>query len=298
MFPILDYISRLVPSFKKHEVFEGIDSTRQTLRTIALAAYTLAEQNGQKFTSKEVQERVRLYERSLGSVHGNIIKDVLKRLENAEALLDSIEQRAKKVFSDSEANLGLSYEKATYLRVIGALNYASVYAIDWLNWALTLEQSQDKSQGVVLSEHITPAQIAALDANWDNWLRALEVCGMSERQLDKGLSELPDAVVTDLTEQTFAATLGMKKLDPFGLSQFTANYNLFYFIGMRWVEWRVRVYHANKAKLELLQLRLLNLRKLAEKEPDARLQKEIEYTANRVNKLDFALRREEQEYLS
>ncbi len=125
----------------------------------------------------------------------------------------------------------------------------------------------------------------------------IEVMRRDPKDIAKALKGLPDSTITELTEKTLPAMLGEKAVDPFSLRHLSVQVNPFYFIGMLKAEYQANKYKGAKAELELLQLRKLNLEKLLAKSPDARLEKEIEYMANRVSGLNYDIDKMEKEYL-
>jgi hypothetical protein len=55
-------------------------------------------------------------------------------------------------------------------------------------------------------------------------------------------------------------------------------------------EWQANRYKAARDTKRLLELRLLNMQMQQQKTPDAALEKDIEYTTNRIKNLDFKIK--------
>lgn len=295
MSSLLDYVRRLVPSFKKNSVLSGIETTRHGLVENALPVYTTAMERfaSSKISSKESKDWVTEFDKRVGG--GGPIGVTLGVLQNTVQILDHLSVEGKKVFSDVEANVGLSYEKATYIRLLEAAEFVSEYSLKWLNM-ITIFETANVDDHTSVKGNLTPLEMKYLTENYDDYLSALVVLSKTVKDIEKGVKGLPDAIITELTESTFPNTLGQGKIDPFNMRQFSAAVNPFYFFGLMVVEYQAKVYKRKKALKELLELRLLNLKRIQEKNPDAGLQKDIEITAERVGDLDDEIRRKEKEW--
>lgn len=297
---ILTYIRKLMPSFKKNSILESIELTTHGIRETSLPAYQAAEQYfaTNKISSKEAKDLVTVYEKRVGRPQGgSVVADIREALENATQILAFIGTESKHLYSDTEANVSLTYVKATYLRLIEATEFASAYSLKWLNQLYILETAEVDSH-VKLRTSLSPAEVQWLQAHYFDFLTCIAVLKKSVKDIEKGVKEMPDAMITDLTESTFPTTVGTNKVDPFALRQLSAAVNPSYLIGLWLVERQAKAYKAKKAELELLQMRLLNLQRIAEKSPDARLQKEIDYMADRVSGMNYEILKTEKEYLN
>lgn len=294
MSSLLDYVRRLVPSFKKNSVLSGIETTRHAIVEVNLPIYLNAGElfGLEKIQSKESKDWISEFDKRVGG--GGAVKATAEILQNTVQILDFLSVDGKKVFSDVEANVGLTYQKATYIRLLEAAEFVSEYSLKWLNMIVVFETAG--ADGTSSRGQITPIDKKYLEDNYDAYLSALLVLSKTVKDIEKGVHNLPDAIITELTESTFPTTLGQGKIDPFNMRQFTAAVNPFYFFGMMVVEYQAKVYKRKKAEKELLELRLLNLKRIMEKNPDAGLQKEIEITADRVGDLDFDIRKKEKEW--
>lgn len=296
MSSLLDYVRALVPSFKKNSVLSGIEQTRHAIVETVLPVYMNAMEQfaANKISSKEAKDWVSEFDKRVGG--GGPIGVTAGILQNTVQILDHLSDEGKKVFSDVEANVGLTYQKATYVRLLEAAEFVSEYSLKWLNLIVVLETAG--ADGSSSRGEITPIDKKYLEEHYDAYLSALIVLSKTVKDIEKGVKGLPDAVISELTESTFPTTLGQGKIDPFNMRQFSAAVNPFYFFGMMVVEYQAKVYKRKKALKELLELRLLNLKKIQEKNPDAGLQKDIEITADRVGDLDFEIRKKEKEWFN
>jgi len=251
-----------------------------------------------KFKSSEVQDIVKQYKR-ICRVSGNptFINSLLKSFENSQVNIAQIGEYSSKIFSTDESSQALSYKKVTIIKYINACNFANMYFKELLNYIYFLET---KELDNTISSDITKAEIKEIKDGFLDFCLAINILNIDYKRIIDSLEELPDANVTELTESTFASTLGQAKMDPLGMNNFTnaisVKWNIFYWYATNRAEYTVNQYKLSKQKLELLQLRKYNLEKLQAKEPDAKLEKEIEYLQDRISSLAYKLKEQEESY--
>ena len=116
----------------------------------------------------------------------------------------------------------------------------------------------------------------------------MNVLGQSAQNNYKKLLEIPEIVVTPENSKTMVSQFG-EKVDPLAMRFVPVVMNPWYLWGMWRAEVQVKRYNAAKEEMRALQLRRMNLEKIIEGKPDAKLQKEIEYIESRINKLNYEL---------
>lgn len=276
----------------KEEVISSISSTTQIIREYTLPAAKTAAQlwTGQKFKSNAAKD---IQSSFLRSVKGKSLFDAMAdTMENTLVLLGFIQEYAERIFSNTEANIGLTYSKAMTLRLTQAAEVANVYSRRLINYIYWLESE------ALGSEVVGPKQgeIDWLDSNFDSYCVAMKALQKDKDQLEQSFKQLPDAVVSSNTEMTFTSTLGLNKIDPLGLNQLSVRWNPFYLIGMLVAEWQVDRYKQAKDELQLLEYRKLQIERLREKGQDAKLDQEIEYLQERITGVHAKLDKMEKTY--
>lgn len=293
----LNYIATLLPSFTKHHVLESAAVTRTSLREHTLPAYEAAQTlwKGQKLRSEEALSLQKQYERQVAtlSAQKTLFDSIAKALANGLVLMDHLSTVGKTLYADQEAQVSLTYTKATVLRLVQATEYANTYARRLLNYLYVFEA--EKATGEKQTS-LSPAELKWITEGFEDFCLCIRILLLDVKIVEKHLTQLPDATVTDLTEKTFLSTLGEGKLDPFQLRHLSARVNPFYLLGMYFAKQDAERYKAAKEELELLQLRHLQLQKLQDKKPDAKLEKEIDHLQNRVSNLRFRIEKMEKEY--
>jgi hypothetical protein len=258
--------------------------------------------NVNKIKSKEVLSYVDDYRRIVGLKNNvTIVESVLDGLYRAVAMLEFISSKSDSVYNDHESNTGLTFKKATYLQLVSAATFANDFSRKFLNVVYILETSQ-ADQNASVQDNITPAEMAYVQANFSNFCRVIAVLKNDVTEIEAQVEELPDAMVADNSVKAFSSTLGESKIDPLGFRHLvlpihvSVKWNPFYLIGMMYADFQNACYKAAKEELQLLQLRKVNLERILEKKPDARIQREVEVLASRVSGLNYKLQQTEKTY--
>ena len=292
-----NFIVSLFPTFKRDDILDAAIGTRKSIMEHSLTAYESADQVWGKtpFTSKEIKGLEKQYKSEVGiSTRQSMIGDILFALQNSLKVLDYVVQKGKVIYSDNEASAGLTFQKATILRVVSASDFVNKYSLDLLNYIYVCE-TKDTDAGKD-TEGISKAEEEMVISQFMDFCVAIRVLKVNMESLEKSLAELPDATVSDMTEKTFISTMGAKKIDPLNLRGFSVRKNPFFIFGMLEAEKQEKKYKAKKEMLELIQLRLMNLQKIRDKKQDASLDKEIEYYQSRVTGLNHEIEKMNKEY--
>lgn len=292
-----NFIVSLFPTFKRDDILDAAIGTRKSIMEHSLTAYESADQVWGKnsFTSKEIKGLEKQYKSEVGiSTRQSMIGDILFALQNSLKVLDYVVQKGKVIYSDNEASAGLTFQKATILRVVSVSDFVNKYSLDLLNYIYVCE-TKDTAAGKD-TEGISKAEEEMVISQFMDFCVAIRVLKVNMESLEKALAELPDATVSDMTEKTFISTMGAKKIDPLNLRGFSVRKNPFFIFGMLEAEKQEKKYKAKKEMLELIQLRLMNLQKIRDKKQDASLDKEIEYYQSRVTSLNHEIEKMNKEY--
>lgn len=292
-----NFIVSLFPTFKRDDILDSAISTRKSIMEHSLIAYTAASDAIGKvpFTSKQIKDLDKQYHSSVGiAARQSMIGDILLALQNSLKILDYVAQKGKTIYGESEASAGLTFQKATILRVISVSDFVNKFSMDLLNYIYACETAS--TVGGEDTQGISKAEESLILSQFIDFCVAINVLKVDMSSLEKSLSELPDATVNQITEQTYVSTLGAKKIDPLGMRNFSVRNNPFYIFGMMTAERQEKKYKAKKEMLELIQLRLINLQKLRDKKQDASLDKEIDYYQSRVTGLNHEIDKMNKEY--
>lgn len=292
------YISSLLPSFSKARVEEDIKVLLRDIRDNTLPPYKTAAEHFQrlKFKSRDVNDFDRVFTRSVKldrEYKGNYISTVSKVLENATETLTTIENTLDKYFSKDIASSGLTYKRANMLRYIEVATFVNKYARKLLLWTYNKENT---AYGLELANPFTKAEEEWLLKNRDGFLAAVRVLSIKSRQLEGIISSIPDMIIVPEEEQVVVQTQGLNAVDPLKMGLIPIQLNPIYHIRILVAEWQVARYESGVEERRGLEYHLLLLKEQTEGgTPDAKLEREIEYTQERIKKLNYRLAKMEEE---
>lgn len=293
----LEYLKRLLPSFKKNQIVASCNLTQTSLREHTLPAYASASAlfKGRKFKSKAAQDFATVYAKQVQR-GPDMVGDIYARLTNALVVLTLVADKAEGVYAEVEANLSMTYVKLTYLRLVESAEFANTYARKLLNYLFILETGE-ADEHFSVQDALTKAEVKWLDECFLDFCMCLEFLGRDVKSIEKQILEMPEATINALSVKVLPSTIGDARMDPFQMKRLSAAVNPFYFFGMLQADRQNQRYKSAKEELELLQLRKLNLEKLYDKSPDAQLQRDVESLQGRVEALNFEVIKAEKEYL-
>lgn len=302
---LFTYLKGLFHRITRGQIQASCDSVIESLQQHTLPAYVSAEElfKSHRLNSKKAKEMVQEYSKIVGAPKGGqtMIGAIAAVLQNTAQLLAEISNKADTLFSDVESTLGMDFKKATYLRLISAAGFANDYSRSLLSYLYVVETEGVDPQSS-LADQLTPAQVAWVEGNFTNFCVVMAVLSKDTSQIAAQINELPDAVVTEQTEETLTHSLGESATDPLGFHRLAipitigVKWNPFHLIAQLRADYRVAQYECSKQQLQLLQLHKLNLEKLYVKKPDAALQKQIQALNERIGDLQMGLQEMEKKY--
>ena len=162
-----NFVISLFPTFKRDEILDAATATRKSIMEHSLVAYQSADQAWGKtpFTSKEIKALEKQYKSEVGtSGRQSMIGDILFALQNSLKVLDLVVQKGKAIYSDNEASAGLTFQKATILRVITVGDFVNKYSLDLLNYIYVCE-TKDTKEGKD-TEGISKAEVDLINGQF------------------------------------------------------------------------------------------------------------------------------------
>lgn len=289
---ILNFITSLLPTFGKGRVTEDTRLTKSEIIEHTQPAYRLADEllGKWKFKSQEVKDLSDTFNRMVKVPHNQgmitciyeAFKDILLNLEYSEKMVD-------KTFNIDVVGVGMTYHAANLLQFTEACAFVSKYSRKLLIYIYICESSVYEESGETLSDSLTKVEVDWINSNFISFCTAFNIVSGKPQQVEKQFSAIPDIVITKDNATTLPATLGSDKIDPFQLSLIPIWMNPIYHVGMFVAEWQADRYKAAKEEVRLLQLRKLNLEKLSNGKPDAKVQKEMKYMESRIQNINFKI---------
>ncbi len=288
---IFSFIKKLLPRTQTSVLIEEIDSLRQSLKTQVIPLFTefVDEPIDEVFKSQYVKNLEKLFYRNWKGSKGhykNFMHHIATQLQKLLATLDVLEEEVEKGFSKDVIRDGITLRKAAIIRAIAQIGFLVNYSVDLGDAMCRAEEH------VLLNAGDAPDKSDDVTKLMYLYATLLEIYTRPSDDFRALLNDLPEVVVNEETEQTIRSVYGDKDILPAGVPAAFAG-DLFFALGMSFVERQAQAYRRLKDKKKLVELRLLHLKMLREKQNDPKLEKEIEYLEDRVAAIDYKLKKME-----
>lgn len=306
---IISYLKSLLPSFKKDRVLEDSRIVKTELETVSIISYVEAEKvfTGWTFKSKQMQDYIKIFNRNFkpGAGFGakdNIVTSIRKALEKLLETHGVVEDKLQTHLEDVIMTEGVTCLKANLLQMLEGISFISKYSYKFLNYIYIVETStqNDQNEAEFIKSNLSPADIAYIESSFVYFTVLLSTLAKSKQEIEKIIEKIPDILINSTNADAISSTIGHDKLSPMsnhGLIQGpnpTIFNNPIYHIGLMVAEYQANRYKLSKETKKVLELRLLNLQLIQQKNPDAKLEKEIEYIQSRIQGLDFKIKKMEE----
>ena len=290
------YVRALLPNFEKRRMIEDMRNLIAELRDITIPSYEKAGEvfKGGHFTSetarqfdKECKERIALYRiNHINTIH----RGLSMALINAEAVIGII----SKEYANDIMREGITYVIANHLQFIEVVSFASEYARRWLLHLFGLESMRLEDRDYYEKTAMLREQ-KYLDANRNNFINAIRIVSRTPERLHEALDSVPDIIVDPDNAIATAGVVGASRLDPLQFNLIPVGLNPIYYVRLAYSEWQANRYHILREESKQIELRILFMKqaKSSTGTRDAKLEQQIEYSEQRLEKLRFKLHRME-----
>ena len=285
------YLASLLPAFTKERVLEDCRMTSAELKETAIPLYDTAVKafKGHKFKNEQVLDMQTVFGRVVKGHGGGLLVGVQSALEQTLKNLDEIESMVDRVYSEEVAGVGMTYLKANLLQFTEWCSFVSKYSRRLLIYTLILETSEYPDSGPTLSESLEEAEVEWLKGHFVHFCTAVNAVAQPTDKIKSAIANIPDINITKDNYESLKSTMGEAKIDPFSVGLIPIWLNPIYHVRMAVAEWRADRYRGQKEEKKVVELRILNLKRMQENKPDARVQKEIDYSQTRLSKINHSL---------
>lgn len=290
---IFDFIKSLLPSFGKSRLEEEATITKGELEKIVKPSYDNAKPltSMARFNSKTAQDinksfgnRFRLDRNQ--NIIGYIQQVLPKVIEFQAHVQDMIESK----FEDTIVIDGITVAKANVLHAQTTLTFFSRYATKLLNYFYILETEAVNGDMSYVKDSLSTGDIEWIRVNFNDFCASLAIVSVGKKEAAQAFQKIPEVIVKDNAD-ALSAVYNPKEIDPLGMAQVSGFAKSPVFsIRLAVAEWQVSRYKEAQETKRLLELRLLNLQRQMDKQPDAAIEREIAYTQSRVDKFAHQLR--------
>lgn len=292
----LQSLKKLFVTVPKDRVSENYRFTMSELRERGIPAYGQANVffNTDKPFSKEYEDLNKRFGNSIRLQKGfDMLKSIQAGLPVIAANLEAIYKQFDKEANEEIASDALTYPMGTMLRLMEAATLVSTFSLKLLDYIYVCETAAREKTDP--KKDLRPVDIKEIDAKFMDFVIAFRALTKSPSDVKRNLDKIPNLVVSDDDLAAHAAIHDISSLDPFSMGFIGTKFNIFFAIGMAWADMQANRYRLNRERLALFQMRLKNLEQLNKKERDPRIEKEIVYLQDRIQKLENKIADAEQE---
>ena len=291
---ILDFVRSILPRLRKDQILEDLRITAGELEKSVVPAFDDAAKyfKSEKIKDKEATDAAAVFYRNYkGSrINKHVVLELQEKMDNVVKNLAFVADQNDDLLERDVLKDGLTAKKAILVRSAEQLSFIARFSMDFLNYIYMCETKA--SDGAV--HDLVPAQLTALKNNIPNFAAIFGLFAQEPTKFQAAFDSMPDVIVNDKTYASLAAVYADDKLDPLQVLLVQGfQGNPIYHLRLIVAEWQADRYKLMKDKKRMLELRLLNLKMLNEKNPDPKVEQEITYIQNRVETMEYKMKKME-----
>lgn len=284
-------MSKLLPSFGKRTLTGEIDQISDKLKSFSIPAYKGLDNKA--FTSNTSKYFEGLYSKQVK--RGDMYKDILHALEKCLELSEYLNDQVDAKFNDDITRASLTAYMVNTLKLIQVLDFISDYARRLCRYLVSAEIN--KTNGATSEDLGTaPAEIQFITDYKYAFFEALKVVNAPVKEIKDKLESIPAIVITPDSMDTVGEAIGKGNIDPLALNFVATRFNPALFFGTKVARYQANKYKQAKLDLQEIQCKILKLKSMRNSNPDAKLDKQIEYYENLNNKVHAELEDMEEDY--
>lgn len=265
-------------SFTKRDVNDRLRSIMQKYDEVVLPLIPKIRQvfgNGSAPASKYVQKFLVEYMKTLPSnlrrngsleVYLNVME---RSLTNARELLTLLEGTVNKELPEKIYMDGITYQKATIIRLIELLDFAADYASRQLCYLVASETNTIALGKKDTEIPYTRAEEAAMLTYQNSYFKSLELFYQPPKGILISLSKIPEVMLTG-DEKLDLPTARASDLDPLQLGIIPIVSSVWLFAGEVLVDWEIARYERAKKERRDVEMRIEVMKQHATGSVDAR----------------------------
>lgn len=294
------WLSTLLPTFAKSRVLDDIANIRKELATntvpgLKTSALTYSKY---KFKAPWVQGIEQKFSTRYNKRYkGTFVVPLSEIAENCLRILEIAEKVVSTKFEQDIVRDAMRLLTANTIQLVEVIEFYSQYSMRLTLVATNLEViATSQFADIAAPDAPTAGEMKWLDENFNSFMAAVETLTMSAEDVERKLDGIPDVVVSPDSASRVEATMEFSKTDPLRLNLISARFNLIYRARLAVAEWQEARLQAAIETKRLLEFRLLQLENAGNGKEDARLQRQIDYTQERLEKIKYKLMKEGMEH--
>ncbi len=291
---VISFVQGLLPNFDRSRILEDIGQQREYIEDTLLPNL----RNAAKVTGNKLQSPYGL------SFEGTVayalpayksrgtFNALAEFLSKVNATIELLEKLIPDMFNPDVTKETLSYQKASVLKYLDSSRFIATYASNALSAVLTAEAAValQRDSEAAFSEQFTKYEQDYLHANQQRFTDTLRILDRAPRDIVRSIEQIPDVTVDANKEKILNQTVGLNKLDPLKLGFIPSEMNPIYTLQRFYVEFKHNLYKAGVEESRVLELKIQDLKCALDGREDVRLQKGLDYTKGRLDKLNAQLK--------
>lgn len=190
---------------------------------------------------------------------------------NAVKLLQLLEDAVNKEMPDNLYVDGITYSKATILRLVDVLDFMADYASRQLLYMVAAE-SNARGLDANSTRPFSKTEEALINANQDGYFKALQMVQADPKEIMRKINALPEQLLTG--DQIAASE--MAKKDELRLGIIPLVTPAFQFVATAMIDWEAKRYERSRKECKALAHRIELMRQMRNGQLDANAQKLLE----------------------
>lgn len=291
---VISFVQGLLPNFDRSRILEDIGQQREYIEdtllpnlrnTAKVTGNHLKSPYGLQF-SGTVAYALPGY-KSRGTF--NALAEYLAKINATIVLLEGL---VPDMFNPDVTKETLSYQKAAVLKYLDSSRFIATYTSNALSAVLTAEAAAtlQRDSEAVLAEQFTKYEQDYLTAYQQRFTDTLRALDHAPRDVVRAIEQIPDVTVDPGKEKILNQTVGLNKLDPLKLGFVPSEMNPIYTLQRFYVEFKHNLYKVGVEEARVLELKIQDLKCALDGREDVRLQKGLDYTKGRLDKLNAQLK--------
>lgn len=258
------FLTKIQKTFTRNDVEDKIRNASKKIDkalrpAMELVFESLDESNAKSAYAKAVAKDFNLaLPTRLKSERRPVAVFLPKAVVNAGLFLEQLEQYVDKNFMPNIHIEGISYQKATVLRMIELIDFFVEYSIRHLHY-FTASETNIEDYGHPDGKASTQDEVRYLESNRGSWINLMSILQNDPKAAMKQVSEIPEIVLGDADAGSVPALAGASA-DPLHLGAIPLVSNMFRWVGIRLVHWEVERYERALKARRVIELRLENRR--------------------------------------
>lgn len=291
--------SNFLPRIEKNRVLDNVDTVTKLLRDETIPVYEATLRNNlftrkHSFKSPWVQRRAKAYDVAVGKFSkGNIV-------ESTSTLLQGALKRLAWIRGQFESGNDILRDNLTFKNVMLIQLYdATSFFVDYSRKLLLTIYSYESPgylSGDDVSMPYSKAEMLEIEEQFDTFLKVSALFAKHGDNATKLVEAIPDVQFDPRELDRAKSMIGLNKLDPLAMGFTPTTVNPIWWLGTAYEEWQHSRYEAAKEERKALNLRLIQMRLEQSQQQDASNDQLIEYSENRLRKLNMKINKMEERY--